>query len=148
MVTKLIPQKPSHVSDELTRLSVGNVDGMLANPLAHENEVVMRGNLCKKNWYGNKQVRFFEMYRYGELKYYKDLKDYKGSITLGPESKIIKTAKTTVKIFCEKKQKDYVLMQPESGQVSFTDEKKKGYHSFIDDWVKEMNKVVEYLSAK
>lgn len=108
----------------------------------------MRGKLCKKNWYGNKQLRFFELYRYGELKYYKDLKDYKGSITLGPNSKVIKIAKTTIKMFCEKKQKDYILVQPESSQVSFAEEKSKGYHSFIDDWVREMNLVTEYLKQK
>ena len=148
MVSKLIPKKTEISNEPDNRYSVGNVDGMSSNPLMHENEVVMRGNLCKKNWYGNKQVRFFEIYRYGELKYYKDFKDYKGSITLGPDSKIIKNGRTTVKVFCEKKKKDYILMQPESNQVSFADEKKKGYHSFIDDWVKEMNNVVDYLKAK
>lgn len=68
-----------------------------------ENEVVMRGQLCKKNWYGNKQIRFFELYRYGELKYYKDIKDYKGSITMSHATKVIKVAKTTIKVFCSKK---------------------------------------------
>ena len=70
------------------------------------------------------------------MKYYKDMKDYKGSITMGPETKLIKIAKTTIKIFCEVKKKEYILMQPDSTQISFSQEKAKGYCSFIDDWVK------------
>jgi hypothetical protein len=108
----------------------------------------MTGNLCKKNWYGNKQVRYFELYRNGEMKYYKDVKDYKGSITLSHSSKVIKIAKTTIKVQCSKKLKDYILMQPDSSQVNFAEEKKKGYKSFIDDWVNEMNKVIEFLKTK
>lgn len=32
--------------------------------------------------------------------------------------------------------------------MSFAVEKQKGYVSFIDDWIKEMNNVIEYLKAK
>ena len=39
-------------------------------------------------------------------------------------------------------------MQPDSGQVSFAEEKSKGYVSFIDEWIKEMNNVVEFLQQK
>lgn len=84
------------------------------NNLNNENKVQIKGQLCKKNWYGNKQIRFFELYHYGELKYYKDMKDYKGSITLSANSKITKVAKTTIKVRCERKDKDYILMQPDS----------------------------------
>ena len=55
---------------------------------------------------------------------------------MGPETKLIKIAKTTIKIFCEVKKKEYILMQPDSTQISFSQEKAKGYCSFIDDWVK------------
>ena len=54
MVSKIIPKKIDTSNEPDNRFSVGNVDGMASNPLMHENEVVMRGNLCKKNWYGNK----------------------------------------------------------------------------------------------
>jgi len=66
-------------------------------------QCVFKGNLIKKNWYNSKQLRFFELYNTGELKYYKDMKDYKGSITLDGTSKIFKVAKTTLEIFCIKK---------------------------------------------
>lgn len=39
-------------------------------------------------------------------------------------------------------------MQPDSSQVSFSEEKQKGYVSFIDDWIKEMNNVIDYLKQK
>lgn len=32
--------------------------------------------------------------------------------------------------------------------MSFAEEKSKGYVSFIDDWIREMNNVVEYLKQK
>lgn len=83
------------------------------------NNCIFKGSLIKKNWYGNKQLRFFELYKYGELKYFTKDYDYKGSITLGPNSKIRKSARTTLSIFCEKKKRDYIIMQPESGQVNF-----------------------------
>jgi|DEB0MinimDraft_12_1074336.scaffolds.fasta_scaffold29481_2 hypothetical protein len=98
----------------MARQSVGNIMGMQNNPLVKENEIVLAGNICKKNWFGRVQIRFFELYRYGELKYYKDMKEYKGSITLGPNTKVSKIAKTTIKVFCEKKKKEYILMQPDS----------------------------------
>mgnify|MGYP003707016867 CR=1 FL=1 len=74
----------------------------------------MKGHLCKKNWYGNKQIRFFELYQYGELKYFKDMKDFKGSIRINEHTRVIKVAKTTIKVFCSLKQKEYTLIQPDS----------------------------------
>jgi hypothetical protein len=48
------------------------------------------------------------------MKYYKDITEYKGSITMGPDTKVSKIAKTTIKVYCEKKKKDYILLQPDS----------------------------------
>lgn len=96
------------------RMSLNNVMNNPYNPLMKENEVVMKGQLCKKNWYGNKQIRFFELYRYGEIKYFKDMKDFKGSITINSQTKVIKVAKTTIKVFCCRKLKEYTIMQPDS----------------------------------
>ena len=77
--------------------------------------------------------------------YYKDMTDFKGSIKIGPTSKVRKTAKTTVSLTCERKQKEYVLIQPETSQVNLIKEKEIGHMSFIDDWVKEMNNVIQLL---
>jgi len=147
---KILPdmQTLKHQEKDSKRISMMNVGAMNLNDLGVETQVVLKGQLCKKNWYGNKQIRFFELYRYGELKYFKDMKDYKGSIFLSKDSKITKVAKTTIKVFCIKKEKEYMLIQPDSSQVSFAEEKKKGYVSFIDEWIKEMNNVIEYLRAK
>ena len=87
------------------------------------NKCIFKGCLIKKNWYGNKQLRFFELYKSGELKYFTKEFEYKGSITLGPDSNIRKSARTTLTIFCVSKKRDYILMQPESGQVNFKHEK-------------------------
>ena len=70
--------------------------------------------------------------------YYKDMTDFKGSIKIGPTSKVRKTAKTTVSLTCERKNKEYTIMQPENSQVNLIKEKEVGHISFIDDWVKEM----------
>jgi len=76
------------------------------------------------------------LYESGELMYYKDMTDFKGSIKLGPSSKVRKTAKTTISLSCERKGKEYVLMQPEAGQINLIKEREIGHISFIDDWVK------------
>ena len=77
-------------------------------------QLVLKGNLLKINWYGSKQLRFFELFGNGELKYYQDMKDFKGCIMLGGSSKIRKTKKTTINLYCEKKKKEYTLQQPDS----------------------------------
>ena len=103
-----------------------------------KNKIILKGNLLKKNRYWKKQLRFFILYQSGELMYYKDMTDFKGSIKVGPTSKVRKTAKTTVSLTCERKGKEYVLMQPEASQVNLIKEKEIGHMSYIDDWVKEM----------
>ena len=105
MVKKCIPSQPmfSQPVEPDPRQSLNNVVNNPLNPLMKENEVVIKGQLCKRNWYGNKQIRFFELYRYGEIKYYKDMKDYKGSITINAQTKVVKVAKTTIKVFCARK---------------------------------------------
>ena len=77
--------------------------------------------------------------------YYKDMTEFKGSIKVGPTSKVRKTAKTTVSLTCERKGKEYVLMQPESSQVNLVKEKEIGHISFIDDWTKEMQGLITLL---
>lgn len=74
------------------------------------NDLVLKGNLLKVNWYGNKQLRFFELYRDGRLKYYADMKDFKGCIQLGSHSMVRKTKKTTITLNCNIKKKEYTLL--------------------------------------
>lgn len=148
IIQKILPELEEVKKDIDKRISVMNVGALDLNQLGIENIVVLKGQLCKRNWYGNKQIRFFELYKTGELKYYKDMKEYKGSIMLRADSKITKVAKTTIKVYCVKKEKEYMLIQPDSSQISFAEEQKKGYVSFIDKWVEEMNNVVDYLKSK
>ena len=74
------------------------------------NNCIFKGCLLKKNWYGNKQLRFFELYKFGELKYFTKDYHYKGSIPLGPDSTVRKSARTTLTIYCEKKKREYILI--------------------------------------
>jgi len=77
--------------------------------------------------------------------YYKDITDFKGSIKVGPNSKVRKTAKTTISMTCERKGKEYILMQPESSQVNMVKEKQIGHISNIDEWAKEMQNTINLL---
>ena len=141
-------------ANELKRQSLSNVggsDGLKLNPLASDNSIILKGHLCKKNWYGAEQKRFFELYQYGELKYYKDKDEgyeYKGSITLNKDSQVTREGKGSLKIHCEQKNKDYLLLQGDANKINFAEEKKKGYKWFVDDWVKEIYSVIEYLKYK
>jgi hypothetical protein len=50
--------------------------------------IILKGHLKKKNKFGNKQLRFFELYDNGELRYYKDCSIYKGTLVVGPRSNV------------------------------------------------------------
>lgn len=96
--------------------ATGNLSSVVQKPTQiDKNKIILKGNLLKKNRWLKKQLRFFILYQNGELMYYKDMTDFKGSIKIGPNSKVRKTAKTTISMTCERKGKEYVLMQPESG---------------------------------
>ena len=84
--------------------------GAAFDPLGDGSEIVVKGPMIKKNWYGNKQLRLFELHANGELKYYAEKREFKGAIVMGPNSKVRKTAKTTITLTCESKKKEYVLM--------------------------------------
>lgn len=84
--------------------------GAAFDVLGDGSDIIVKGPLIKKNWYGNKQLRQFELHSNGELKYYADKREFKGAMSIGPSSKIRKTAKTTVTLTCEAKKKEYVLM--------------------------------------
>ena len=84
--------------------------GAAFDVLGDGSDIIVKGPLIKKNWYGNKQLRQFELHSNGELKYYADKTEFKVAISIGPSSKIRKTAKTTVTLTCEAKKKEYILM--------------------------------------
>ena len=74
-----------------------------------ENKVVLKGNLCKKNRWMVNQVRFFMLYENGDLRYYKDQHEYKGTIKVGLSSKPRKVDKVTILLTCEVKKKEYKI---------------------------------------
>jgi hypothetical protein len=84
--------------------------GAAFDPLGNGTDIVVKGPMIKKNWYGNKQLRLFELHANGELRYYAEKREFKGAITIGPNSIVRKTAKTTITLTCESKKKEYVLM--------------------------------------
>jgi|TARA_B110000285_G_C14959042_1_gene530682 hypothetical protein len=46
--------------------------------LGNKSDIVIRGHLIKKNWrpvFNNKQLRYFELYKNGEVRYYEDTGD-------------------------------------------------------------------------
>lgn len=77
-----------------------------------ETKVMLKGQLCKENWYGSKQLRLFELNGTGELKYYKNRTEYKGTITITADTKVRKSARTSIVIYDDVKSKDYTLLQP------------------------------------
>ena len=91
-----------------------------------EKGILLKGHLLNKNWYGNKQLRYFELYPSGELKYYKDITDKRGSIMLGPESNIRKTGRSQLTMFCTNKKKEYIILQAEPNQINYQAERFRG----------------------
>ena len=71
--------------------------------------------------------------------------DSKGSIMIGPDTKIRRSARTTLTIYCEKKKRDYILMQPQSKDINYADEKRLGNCVYIDDWIRELNALIAHL---
>jgi hypothetical protein len=76
-----------HKSDDLTggyipdkSGSMKPVAGAAFDTLGDGSEIIVMGPLIKKNWYGNKQLRHFELHSNGELKYYADKREFKGAI--------------------------------------------------------------------
>jgi hypothetical protein len=70
---------------------------------------------------------------------------YKGTIKLGHSSLARKIAKNSITLKCEYKDKDYVLMQPESGQIDISKEQKNGHNWQIDEWLLQMNQIVDAI---
>lgn len=122
------------------------------SPTDFETEsVVCRGYLLKKNRWFQKQIRYFHLYSNGELKYFKDVKKYKGKITLSEGTRILKTGKNQMEIptgdktyvFVEVDRKD----QAELGGDP-AGEHSEDHHVFtndIDKWIEALTLVVQNL---
>jgi hypothetical protein len=66
---------------------------MSPSETGYAENIICRGFLLKKNRWFQKQVRYFQLFQNGELRYFKDIKKYKGKIMIGKGTKVIKTAK-------------------------------------------------------
>jgi hypothetical protein len=53
--------------------------------------------------------------------------EYRGSIKIGPDSKILKISKDTITLTCDTKGKEYTLIQPAKGDINYVDEKALGH---------------------
>ena len=74
----------------------------------------------KRNWLGKEQLRYFELYSSGQIKYYeskKNEREYKDSAYID-ENTIIQFAKNQIKFASAKKNRqDYVLVAINSKDV-------------------------------
>ena len=109
------------------------------------NEEVIKGNLLKKNWYGNQQLRFFVLYKSGKLIYYKDLTEQKGCLVLGPNCNVRKIGKNEIVFYDEEKTKPYHLLPPTPTDINLAEEKAKGHNNDIDDWKTKILEVIEIV---
>lgn len=81
--------------------------------------------------------------------------EYRGTIIIGPDSKILKTHKDTITLTCQSKGKEYVLIQPDKSSINYVEEKKLNHVWQIDEWISAFNtcsqnirKHTQYLKSK
>jgi len=84
--------------------------------------LVIKGTLLKENWYRNKQLRYIELYNYGEIKYFSieknGAKTNRGSILIcGCDE--VKLVQKTIHIKCIKKGRTYYLIEPTTKHVNY-----------------------------
>ena len=63
------------------------------------------------------------MYESGDLMYYKDKSEYKGTIKLGLSSKPRKAGRKELCMTCENKNKEYALVAPDTAPAEIAKEK-------------------------
>jgi hypothetical protein len=80
-------------------------------------DIVCRGYLKKKNRWFQQQLRYFQLNKKGDLRYYKDYRP-KGKITLAKDTKVLKTAKNQIEI--PGPNKTYVLVEVDKKEVGDT----------------------------
>ena len=79
-----------------SNLNLGGQDhmaGVSYLPMIDPTTIILKGYLLKKNWYGNEQKRYFELYPEGLIKYFEikgKIRVYKSCLSLGPNTVLIK----------------------------------------------------------
>lgn len=113
--------------------------------------LILKGFLLKKNRWFQKQIRYFHLYQNGELKYYKDVKKYKGKITLSKSARVLKTAKNQMEI--PSSDKTYIFLEVDKRDQAELGGDPDGEGSAdhelftcdIDKWIENIEKVIEHL---
>ena len=77
------------------------------------------------------------------MRYYKDITDYKGTIVIGGATNVRKTGRAQITLNCERKNKEYVLIQPDTSTINYEAEKFKGRCLDIDQWIEKIKEVIE-----
>ncbi|CDW77165.1 3-phosphoinositide-dependent protein kinase-1 [Stylonychia lemnae] len=113
-----------------------------------QQDIVCRGFLLKKNRWFNKQLRFFQLQKNGELKYFKDFK-YKGKITLSRDNKILKASRNSFEI--PHIEKTYVLIEVEKKDLKETKrdlsqvDEDELFTNDINKWIEALQFVIQNL---
>lgn len=71
-----------------------------------EDNIIIEGSLIKRNWYNKLQLRHFQMFKNGDIKYHlcsNGKLTNKGSFTLNSESKVEKVDAVTLNITIDKR---------------------------------------------
>ena len=113
-----------------------------------EKDVIIEGSLIKRNWYNKLQLRHFQMFKNGDIKYHlcsNGKLSNKGQFTLNSESKVEKIDAVTLNITIDKRV--YYIIQPTSSQLNYQQQQEKGFSCFIDDWFREINKYIQNSSS-
>ena len=111
--------------------------------------VVCKGFLLKKNRWFNKQLRFFNLYENGELRYYKDFYNFKGKIILTKDTKVLKTGKKQLEIPTNKK--TFILVESEKKdqlELPISADPLNENQLFtndIDQWIEALNNAISKL---
>ena len=92
-------------------------------------EPILVGDMRKVNWLYMSQRRTFKLYRDGQIKYYKNEVQHKGTIILASDSRIVKTGRAK-----------FEIIQPT--RTWYLEEFAAGT---IDNWIAQIKTVVESL---
>ena len=146
--TLITGQQPTSQIDTMTRAGIPRKSAYMAEGLEIP-ELICKGFLLKKNRWFQKQIRLFYLYSNGEFKYYKDIKKYKGKITLAKGTKVLKTGKNQIEIPTNDKTYIFVeLDKKDQSSSEYNIEHNGDEHLFtndIDKWIEALEIVVDKL---
>eukprot|EP00347_Sterkiella_histriomuscorum_P019665 403340754 len=129
MDLRLLPRKSAFMTSEFTM-----------------EDIVCRGYLLKKNRWFQKQCRFFQLFKNGDLKYFKDYK-YKGKITLTKDTKILKAGRNSIDI--PQAEKTYTLIEVDKKDLQDVKDSNQSsddlFTNDINKWIEAMDFVIQSL---